>query len=216
MVENTTFYKKFLQMVLTMSDKNNPPKTPVENQAAEEPEVTEISTDDVNSAPVEPSEAIVPEKSELEMLKEELAQVKDRYLRLAADFENYKKISQREQLNSIKFANENIITSLLPVVDNLEQAIKACKAAGDTKNDVLIGVEMVLKQFVDLLGKFGVEIFSAKGQKFDPARHEAMSEQEDATVLPGIIIEEYQKGYLYNGRLLRPARVVVAKRSSNE
>lgn len=147
-----------------------------------------------------------------EKLKAELTEAKDRLLRLMADFENYKKIAQREQQNSIKFANENLILSLLPVIDNLEQAIIACKKSGDANNSVLIGVEMVFKQLVDVLGKVGIELFSALNQPFDPSRHEAMGEQEDASVEAGTVITEYQKGYLFHGRLLRPARVVIAKK----
>lgn len=198
-----------------MPNKNKSDHEVVENdttkQELETPE-SEILED--ASVALEDDSLEHPQKSETDVLKEDLALMKDRYLRLAADFENYKKIAQREQISSIKFANESIITNLLPVLDNLEQAVKACAISGDTKSDVLVGVEMVLKQFVDLLQKFGVEVFSAQGAKFDPTRHEALSEQEDNNVEPGTVILEYQKGYLFNGRLLRPARVVVAKRSS--
>jgi molecular chaperone GrpE len=149
---------------------------------------------------------------EEESLKDELLNIKDRYLRLAADFENYKKIIQREQQNNIKYANENLIIALLPIIDSLEQAIIMAKKSSDSKSDVLVGVEMVLKQLLDLFKKFGVEVFSAQGMPFDPARHEALSEQEaDDKVNSGTVIVEYQKGYLLNGRLLRPARVAVAK-----
>jgi molecular chaperone GrpE len=163
------------------------------------------------TASEEPALVQDPESQE-EKLARELVESKDRLLRLAADFENFKKIAQREQQNGIKFANESLIVNLLPVIDNLEQAVIACKKSGDVNNnDVLIGVEMVLKQLVDVLGKFGIEVFSALGQPFDPARHEAMGEQEDGNAAVGSVLVEYQKGYLLHGRLLRPARVVIAK-----
>src|SRR5580658_990295 len=104
-------------------------------------------------------ELIKEEEKEIPDLSIELIETKDRLLRIAADFENYKKTSQREQLNSIKFANEAFITNLLPIIDNLEQAVKSSK---DNNNDVIVGVQMVLKQFYDLLEKAGVEVFSAQ------------------------------------------------------
>jgi|SRR5579871_4650450 len=162
-----------------------------------------------------PDEQELPVEKPKNSVEDELAETKDRFLRLAADFDNYKKISQREQQNSIRFANESLVTSLLPIVDNLEHAIAAQKKSGHEKNDILIGVEMVLKQLQDLLGKFGVAGFTAKGLLFDPARHEALGEQEDDTVAPGTVVTEYQKGYLLHNRLLRPARVAVAKKSGN-
>lgn len=155
-----------------------------------------------------------PEPSNEEKLTAELKETHDRLLRVAAEFENYKKIAQREQINSVKFANENLIVNMLPVIDNLEQAISVGKKANSSK-DLIVGIEMVLKQLCDSLEKFGVEFFSAVGENFDPARHEALSEREDESVDPGVVIEQFQKGCLLNGRLLRAARVVVSKKSGN-
>lgn len=188
---------------LTMP-KDETPKPPADVE-----HLLEEKTEPVSPEPVaEPTLA--------EMLKAELSETRARLLRLAADFENYKKISQREQQTSVKFANAGLITDLLPIVDNLEQAVLACKKSTEaSNNDVLVGVEMVVKQLAELLRKSGVEIFSAVGQPFDPARHEAMGEQISDTVDHGFVVEEYQKGYLLHGRLLRPARVVVAKRSGS-
>lgn len=163
----------------------------------------------------EAEELVQPElespESQADRMEKELLEAKDRLLRLAAEFDNFKKIAQREQQNAIKFANENLVISLLPVIDNLEQAISACKKSSANNNDVLVGVEMVLKQLVDVLSKCGIEVFSALGQLFDPARHEAMGEQESNDAAVGTILVEYQKGYLLHGRLIRPARVVIAK-----
>lgn len=184
-------------------------------------ETPKVSDSAINSASeatdeVEPTnEPVVVEEntpSVEENLRHEVAQTKDRLLRLAAEFENYKKISQREQLNSLKFANEGLITNLLPIVDSLEHAIAACKKSAEN-NDVLVGVEMVAKQLGDVLQKHGVEVFSALGKPFDPARHEAMGEQIDDSVDEGSVVVEYQKGYFLHSRLLRPARVVIARRS---
>ncbi len=161
---------------------------------------------------LETSEDEISEPSLEEKLTAELKDTHDRLLRVAAEFENYKKISQREQINSIKYANESLVLNLLPVIDNLEQAVNVGKKSESSK-DLVIGVEMVLKQLSDSLEKFGVEFFQTLGESFDPARHEALSEREDDSVNPGTVVEQFQKGCLLNGRLLRAARVVVSKKS---
>lgn len=155
------------------------------------------------------------EKSLEESLQDELLEQKDKYVRLFAEFENYKKTMQRERVDQIKFATQGLILGLLPILDNLEHAVIAAKNEESSgSSSVLIGVEMVLKQFIEELKKFGVEVFSAKGKTFDPSCHEAMGEKESDDIEAGIVMEEYQKGYSLHGRLLRPARVVIAKKKS--
>lgn len=178
------------------------PGKPIENDASE----IQLETS-------EAAEVLASEPSSEQKLKEELDQTKDRFLRLAADFENYKRIAQREQQNGVKFANEALLLNLLPVIDSLEEAIKASKKSGEPNNDVLVGLDMVLKQFRETLNKYGVEALNSHGTLFDPARHEALTEQVDDSVPAGTVVVEYQKGYLLHGRLLRPARVAVAKNS---
>lgn len=146
----------------------------------------------------------------LEKIQAELLLYKDKYLRLAADFENYKKISQREQGVAVRFATESLVIALLPIYDNLQSAV----ATNSEKNNLSIGVEMVLKQLEDTLQKFGVKFFSAMGQSFDPNIHEAISQQENDDVDEGSILFEYQKGCYLHERLIRPSRVVVSKKSN--
>ena len=163
----------------------------------------------------EEKEEAEAEPTTQEKLASELAQTNDRLLRLAAEFDNFKKIAAREQASSQKFANESLIGNLLPIMDNLEQAVKAGKKSdSEGAHDLLVGVEMVLKQMTDTLVKFGVEFFDSKNQTFDPSRHEALCEQEAPGVAAGTVVEEFQKGCLLHGRLLRPARVAVAKETS--
>jgi molecular chaperone GrpE len=140
---------------------------------------------------------------------EELQALQDKHLRLAAEFENYKRLAQRDQRELSRFANEQILKELLPVVDNLERAIKSAKASHNT--DTLIqGVELTLKQFLESLSKFGVRPITSAGQPFDPSRHEAVSRIESGDVPENTVVEEYQKGYLLHERVLRPAMVAVA------
>ena len=144
----------------------------------------------------------------LAKVKDEMGLVQDRYLRMLAEFENYKKRSERDRLASIKYANERLLEDLLPVLDHLEQALAA--TSGDA-GAVVLGVKMVLKQFQETLERYGIQVFSAVGQPFDPSRHEAIEERADDEVPPLFVIAEYQKGYLLNERVVRPARVVVSK-----
>lgn len=151
--------------------------------------------------------------------QDELTAVQDKYLRLAAEFDNYKKRSEREKQSSVKYATEGLLQELLPILDNLEQALQAAESgAGDEKSqqNMIVGIKMVLKHFQDTLSRFGIQQFSAKGQSFDPLKHEAVSEQEDENTPGGQVLEEYQKGYMLHERLVRPARVVVSKEKNTK
>lgn len=144
---------------------------------------------------------------------EECQALQDKYLRLAADFENYKRLAQKEQRDYSRFANESLLKELLPIMDNLERAIKAAKDAsqGSGKADSLIqGVELTLKQFAEVLAKFGVQPVASVGQLFDPARHQAVARVESDQLPENSVAEEFQKGYLLHERVLRPAMVSVA------
>jgi molecular chaperone GrpE len=139
----------------------------------------------------------------------ELQVLQDKHLRLAAEFENYKRLSQRDQREYSRFANEQLLRELLPVVDNLERAIASAKAARNVET-VIEGVELTLKQFLELLGKFGIRPIISVGQPFDPSRHEAATRIEKTEVPDNTVVEEYRKGYLLHERVLRPAMVTVA------
>lgn len=147
-------------------------------------------------------------------LQEELAAIHDRYMRLAAEFENFKKRSERERLTSIRFANENLLTDLLPVIDHLEAAISA--ATNHSAENIVSGVQLVLKQFKDVVAKAGLKEFSSLGLPFNPNLHEALAQRESADHEPSTVIEEFQKGYMLNDRLVRPARVVVSTKAESE
>lgn len=178
------------------------PKSANENEEPVSPDTAELSE---SEAKVEDAFA---------KLQEELTQIHDRYLRLGAEFENFKKRSERERLTSIRFANENLLSELLPVLDHLEQAIVAANT--HSAESVVSGVQIVLKQFKDVLSKSGLKEFESKGQQFNPNLHEALAERESDEHEAGTIIEEYQKGYMLNDRLVRAARVVVSKKPKSE
>jgi molecular chaperone GrpE len=134
----------------------------------------------------------------------------DRFVRQVAELDNFKKRTTREREEAIRFANEALIKDLLPILDNLERAV-AHAAGGGNGKPLVEGVEMVLKGFLDALGRHGVNQIVAVGQPFDPAQHEAMAQVESETHQPNTIVEEHHKGYMLRDRLLRPALVSVTK-----
>jgi len=146
--------------------------------------------------------------------QEELQIFQDKYLRLAAEFENYKRLAQREQSESIRFGNESLLKNLLPIIDNLERAIQCAKDAG-TGGPLLEGVELTHKQFLETVSKLGVRQIYSKGNPFDPAVHQAVTQVESENVAPNTVVEEFQKGYFLHDRILRPAMVSVAKEKSD-
>ncbi len=151
----------------------------------------------------------------LEAKTEECKGLNEKYLRLAAEFDNYKRLAQRDQREQIKFGNEQILKELLPVVDNLERAIKSSKGNGSA--DALIqGVELTLKQLVGALSKFGVKAVESVGLAFDPATQQAVAQVASETVPENHVVEEYQKGYLLHDRILRAAMVSVSTGATKE
>ncbi len=140
---------------------------------------------------------------------EEAKGLQDKYLRLAAEFENYKRLSLREQRESSLFANERILKDLLPIIDNLERAVRVAKEL-PSGNGLLQGVELTLKQFAETLAKYGVTVVPSIGEPFDPAHHQAVTRLESATQPENTVVEEYQKGYRLHERILRAAMVAVA------
>lgn len=179
----------------------------VEGGAAE-PEI-EVEGAEEGSGEVRKLKALLEDsQSRAQKTAETLRETHERYVRIAADFDNYKKRAARERDETVKLGNERLLKELLPIVDNLERALQA---GGADSQGILAGVRMVHKQFVDTLGKFGVKAFSAVGEPFDPTRHEALMQQETSEVAPGTVVSEMVKGYLLHDKLVRPAAVVVAR-----
>jgi molecular chaperone GrpE len=150
-------------------------------------------------------------KAELEQKTREAEENYDRLLRISADFENYKKRTAREMDDFKKFANQSLIKELLPVVDNLELAIKSSAESENSRDaNLLDGVELTRKEILKVFENFNVEPIDALGQAFDPNFHEAVMREESDEVPENTVVNELQKGYLMNERLLRPSMVVVA------
>lgn len=149
-------------------------------------------------------------KKRLEEKEKEAGENRDRLLRTAADFENYKKRAARDKEDWTKFANEDLIKSVLPFIDNLERAADHAEKVMDA--GVLIeGIKLTLQQIHQTLNRFGLVPFESVGHPFDPSRHEAMLVVETDQREPDQVVEEFQRGYFLNDRLLRPATVSVSK-----
>ncbi|MEM6300535.1 MAG: nucleotide exchange factor GrpE [Pseudomonadota bacterium] len=151
-----------------------------------------------------------PERG-VEELEAKLADAEERALRAQAEAQNAKRRAEQDVEKARKFALERFSNELLPVVDNLERAAEAAKAAGDDASASTEGVQLTLKSFVDVLTKFGIEVIDPVGEPFDPQQHQAMSMIENPDAEPNTVLDVMQKGYLLNGRLVRPAMVLVSK-----
>lgn len=147
---------------------------------------------------------------EKERLTAELQEMNDKYLRLYAEFENYKKRVNKDKEELVKYGNEQLIYELLPVIDNLEMALK--HSTNETSEGLVQGVEITLKEFLRTLEKFGLTPIEATGKPFDPSVHHAMTLIEKEDIGEKIVVEEFRKGYMFRDKVLRPSLVAVSKR----
>jgi molecular chaperone GrpE len=179
---------------------------------------------DTNTATAENSaastEALAPElltPEQIDDLKTRAGRADEnweRLLRATADLDNYKKRTQREREDAVKFANESLMKKLIPVLDNFEMALSAANQTPAAANaqSLQTGVAMILQQLRSALTESGLEEVDATGKAFDPNFHEAVAQQESAEVPDGHVLQQMRKGYKLRDRLIRPATVVVAKK----
>jgi molecular chaperone GrpE len=147
-------------------------------------------------------------EAQLEQAQAESAALRDKWLRAVADHDNYKKRVKRDIDDAIHRAVQNLLGSFLPVGDNLDRALSV--APPDTNDQLLRGIEMVRQEFVSALGKHGIKPIESVGRPFDPNLHDALQQMDSPDFAPGIVMMEYEKGYMRQDKLLRPARVIVA------
>ena len=186
------------KMTKKQSEEDGAPEmTALEKRLAEKAAQESDEVADENAGPKTLTEA-----------QEAIAEYNERIVRLTADFDNFRKRAQREKDEARQFANQGLLEKLLPVLDNFEMALTAVKDADPSVRD---GVQMILDQLLGVLKESGVDPVDAMGQPFDPNLHEALSQEETMEVEEGTVVQQVQRGYKLNDRLVRPARVVVAK-----
>ena len=149
--------------------------------------------------------------SETEELQEQVSKANDQVLRVQAEMQNVRRRVERDVENAHKYALDKFTAELLPVVDNLERALSTIDAADDAQKAVATGLELTLKSFFDVLGRFKVDVVDPAGQPFDADLHQAVSMVPNPDLEPNTVMDVFQKGYTLNGRLVRPAMVVVSK-----
>lgn len=152
---------------------------------------------------------------ELEAKAKEAKENFDKYLRALAEFDNYKKRTQKEKEEVAQYIQEGLLRDLIPMMDNFERALDASKNSRDYDGFVS-GVELILQQFKKFLEKNGITAFNSLGESFDPTRHEAVMRVESDEYDDHTVVEELLKGYTINGKILRPAMVKVATRVTKE
>lgn len=201
-----------------MSETNETNLNGVEKEEGhEELKAQEVSPEEAEEQEESLSEDTDESASETSPQKaQEEVDFKQKYYYLAAEMENMRKRFDREKQNLLKFGNERILSDLIEVIDNLDRTLDALEGEVDSKiKNIIVGVDMVRKQFIETLKNNGVERIEALGEKFDPNFHEAMSQQPADDKEEDTIINEFQKGYMLNGRLLRPSKVIVVKNSES-
>ena len=186
-----------------MNNKENPDKKNGDKDKLQETAVPELDKE------------ITIKEAEFLKLKDDAAKATeywDRMLRQQAEFENIRKRMEREKNDFLKFANEGIIAELLDVLDDLERTVGLAENQCQDVTVFLKGVEMILAHLYELLKRHGVKPLDAGGKKFDPHYHEALMQVDDAAVPEHTVLEELQKGYLLNDRVIRTAKVKVSKK----
>ncbi|MDO7910025.1 nucleotide exchange factor GrpE [Pseudomonas monteilii] len=147
----------------------------------------------------------------VQVLEEQLAAAQDQSLRAVADLQNVRRRAEQDVEKAHKFALEKFAGDLLPVIDSLERGLELSSADDETIKPMREGIELTLKMFSDTLARYNLQPIDPHGEPFNAEHHQAMAMQESAEVEPNSVLKVFQKGYLLNGRLLRPAMVVVSK-----
>ena len=179
--------------------------TEQEKELLEEELTEDVQEEIVDAAAEEAEEALDPEK-----LAADLAELNQRFLRTAADFENYKRRTAQEKDDLLKYSNAKLMAELLPVLDNFQLALKSPAESVEAQN-VVKGVEMIYRQMLQTLEAAGMAKIEAVGQPFDPNLHEAIMQVDDDTVPEDTVVEELRAGYMLKERVIRPSKVKVSK-----
>lgn len=173
-------------------------------EAEEQAELTDTETPEADSSSEEEPEPV----DEVEELRKQLEAEQNKYLRLLADYDNFKRRTQKDKEIANKFRSQSLLSDILPVLDNFERAL-SLQTNSEESASLLKGVEMVQKSLTEAVSREGLEEIKAVGEPFDPNFHQAVMQEKDDSAEPGTVLQELQKGYILKGRVLRPAMVKV-------
>lgn len=171
-------------------------------------ETAEQTTEEVETVEAEAEATEIAEVNEVEELKKKLQDEENRYLRLRADFDNFKRRTQTERESAAKYRSQSLLTDLLPVLDNFERALQV-EATTEDGQSIKKGIEMVYRSLVEATAKEGLEVIETVDHPFDPNVHQAVMQEQDDSKEAGIVLQELQRGYKLKDRVLRPAMVKV-------
>ena len=184
------------------------------NEAVQPEEVvlneTEAGSEGISNEEIEQELLEEEQVSETEQLQQQVADANDNVLRIQAEMQNMRRRAERDVENAHKFALDKFSADLLPVVDNLERALSAIDAEDESQKAIAEGIELTLKSFLDVLVRFKIEAVDPAGEPFDANLHQAVSMVPNPDMEPNTVMDVFQKGYTLNGRLIRPAMVVVS------
>lgn len=186
----------------------DPSQTQTNETEALEDDQVELSSVDTEAPE---SNDVAALQAEIEALKNEVASAQEQVLRASAEMQNARRRAQQDVEKAHKFALDKFVGDMLPVADNLERALEAASNQQGSLETIIEGVELTLKSMADGLKRHNVEAVDPAGEPFDPQLHQAMSMVPDPNVEPNTVINVFQRGYTLNGRLVRPAMVVVSK-----
>ncbi|MCW8883676.1 MAG: nucleotide exchange factor GrpE [Motiliproteus sp.] len=193
-----------------MADKEATQEAQPEQLKASENAETDVAENEAATAETE-VDSVQQLQDELEKAQEALTEAESQVLRARADVQNIRRRSEQDVEKAHKFALERFTNELLPVVDSLERAVESAQSEDEAVVAIRQGVDMTLSMMMAALKKFNVEPVDPQGEPFDPQHHQAMSMVENGDVEPNTVLHVMQKGYLLNGRLVRPAMVMVSK-----
>jgi molecular chaperone GrpE len=180
-------------------------------EATGETEETSEQTQSVQTEEqTEEKDELTAAKERIAELEEKLQELETRYLRLHADFDNFRRRTRLDFEAAEKYRAQSLVTDILPALDNFERALKV-EAEDDKTKSILQGMEMVYRSLIDALKKEGVEVIEAVGKPFDPHLHQAVMQVEDSNYEPNTVVEEFQKGYKLKDRVIRPSMVKVSQ-----
>lgn len=176
-------------------------------------EITEQNSEEIKVEVEEKEPETSAEENKIEQLETEIEQLKDKLLRKAAEFENYKRRTENDQLNLLNYAAESFIIKLLPIVDDMERTIKHI----DSENNDAIkeGIKLLYNKFIKTLEEQGVKKMETVGKPFDVNFHDALMQQKDDSVPPHTVLDEIETGYLYKDKVIRHAKVIVSEETTD-